>query len=145
MCSNNVDSGQRTYSSEELALQEIVLEGHESSNCCLVATWIDADGRDSNDCRFVSTWIDAVKRSPTSADTAVCVRGEVSCPSELWLRWPTVYSCIYTFPQKLESWRLNAQSLRNPVLVSSSIRPRIQTSSAVSLVDSGFWDCPLSD
>jgi len=56
------------------------LEGWESSDCLLVATRIDADGRDSGDWRFVTTRIDAVKRSPTSADTAVCVRGEVSLP-----------------------------------------------------------------
>ena len=61
-----------------LALQEIVLEGRKSSDCLLVATRIDADGRNSGDRHFVTTRIDAVKRSPKSADTAVCVRGEVS-------------------------------------------------------------------
>jgi len=54
------------------------LEGRESSDCLLDATRIDADGRNSGDCRLVTTSIDAVKRSPKSADTAVCVRGEVS-------------------------------------------------------------------
>ena len=48
---------------------KIVLEGRESGDCRLVATWIDADGRNSGDCRLVTTWIDAVKRSPKSADS----------------------------------------------------------------------------
>ena len=110
------------------------MEGRESSDCLLVATRIDADGRDSGDWRFVTTRINAVKRSPTSADTVDCVRGEVSLPvGTLTTMTDSIYcSCIYTFPPKLESWRLNTQSLRNPVLVSSSIIPRIQTNRSKS-------------
>ena len=61
-----------------LALQEIVLEGRKGSDCLLVAAGVDADGRSGGDRHFVTTGIDAVKRSPRGADTAVCVRGEVS-------------------------------------------------------------------
>ena len=58
--------------------------------------------------------------------------GDWCPPHDLFARRPC------TFPPKLESWRLNTQSLRNPVLVFGSIEPRIQTSSVVSLVDGGF-------
>jgi len=47
----------------------------------------------------------------------------------------TVYKYIHTFSPNWSPGTLNIQSLLNPVLVSSDIKPRIQTSSVVSLVD----------
>ena len=113
------------------------MEGRESSDCLLVATRIDADrptvGIVHGDWRFVATRIDAVKRSPTSADTADCVRGEVSLPVGTLTTMTDSIVVYIHFPKNWSpSWRLNTQSLRNPVLVSSSIIPRIQTSRSKS-------------
>jgi len=108
-----------------LALQEIVLEGRKSSDRLLVATRIDA-----------------VKRSPKSADTAVCVRGEVSLSDRtlphiflqlLCLHLPTTFlTSLSTSSYKFPHIFLQLSSPLCPHLPTNTLRTFLQLSPPLS-------------